>query len=688
MPKPSARPAHRAIPVVAPPRWRRVLGEINAPVERLAARCSRPYFLRLDARALWFYAVCLAAFAVLSILGFHGSSIEIFGPGFRYSDTRDPVVIGHYRATRVDEWNFHTPAILNQLFRDHPLALTGAADGPGKAALMTNVPCRHFTQLFRPQFWAFHLLPAELAFAVYWQAKALLLLTGVFTLLLLLTGGASGLSAFGSLWFYFSAYTQWAYSWPSLLPEMIGLFAWVMCLGFYLLVGRTPWRLALAALACASGMINFALCAYPPQQIPLVTIGVFLTGWWLWCRADRIFTREVVLIRLLALCGCFGLVATALVFFYVDARPVIIAAAHTVYPGQRITAGGGVTADAYAGHFLDFWKTEAHFPPVLGNPSEGTGYLWLAPLTLLGPGRRRAALPRDTRAALLCCWGAFVFIAAWMSLPIPSRIGHWFLYDHVLTNRCYHALGLANVAIVVLALSRPKLDALRSTAGESVCRFAGWWLVAFSALSAVNDSIESFFPIGVVALAAGYAALLAVCTTEHWRRALAICVLLPGIVVTGQINPLQRHLHVITKSALFRFARQHPECRHGKWIVYAEGVPRPGFLTAVGMQTVDSLKVIPQLADLSLFDPTGEDASVINQSGYLKAKLPVPGDPTIFDSPSPGVVVWCVDPLDPRLKQIGVRYAAFEVPPGAAITGKLKLLSPEPIAGMWLYELP
>ena len=187
MPKFFPRFARRADPVAALPRWRRFLGQINAPVERLAARCSRPYFLRIDARALWFYAACLAAFAILSVLGFHGSSIEIFGPGFRYSDASDPAVLGHFRATRVDEWNFHTPAILNQLFRVHPLALDGAADGPGKAALMTNVPCRHFTQLFRPQFWGFHLLPAEMAFAVYWQAKALLLLTGVFTLLLLLT---------------------------------------------------------------------------------------------------------------------------------------------------------------------------------------------------------------------------------------------------------------------------------------------------------------------------------------------------------------------------------------------------------------------------------------------------------------------------------------------------------------------
>ena len=108
------------------------------------------------------------------------------------------------------------------------------------------------------------------------------------------------------------------------------------------------------------------------------------------------------------------------------------------------------------------------------------------------------------------------------------------------------------------------------------------------------------------------------------------------------------------------------------------------------MQTVDSLKVIPQLADLGLFDPKGEDASVINQSGYVKAQVcRCQGDPTIFDSLVPrGRRLVRRILLDPRLKQIGVRYAAFELPPDAAIAGKLKLLNPEPIAGMWLYELP
>ena len=680
---PDAGPAN-----AAPPRWRRFLGAINAPFDRLAARCSRPYYLRFDAFAVWFYAGCLAAFVILSALGFHGSSLEVYDEGYHFSDRGDHALIGRYRMTRVDEWNFHTPAILDQVFKDNFLAVTHSADGPGKAALLANVPCRHFTEAFRPQFWAFHFLPAELAFSIYWQAKALLLLTGVFTLLLLLTGGASGLSAFGALWFFFSAYTQWAYSWPSLLPEMIGLFGWVMCLSFYLLVGRSRWRLALAALACATGMIDFALCAYPPQQIPLIAVGVFLTVWWLWTRWDLIFTREGAAARALALGGCFGLVTLVMIAFLLDARPVLLAAADTVYPGRRISSGGGISAASYVGDFFDFWKTEDHFPPALGNPSEGTGYFWLAPLTLLGLGRRRGGLPRDQFIALLCCWGAFLFLGAWMSLPISAKVGHWFFFDDVSTNRCWHALGLANVAIVTLSLCRPRTDGPRATVGASAGRCLGFFLIAFCALVTMNNGLANFYSLWVVGGAALYAALLALCTTESWTVALAVCLLLPGIVVTGRINPWQRHLHIITKSALFRFAHRQPEYLRSKWIIYSHWVEQPGFFSAVGLRNINSLKITPQLSDLEVFDPEGKFTAVVNQSGYVVSQLPTPQEPVGFKSPSAGIVFWSVDPLDPRLKQIGVRYAAFSVAPDPAVAAKLKLLSPAPIAGMWLYELP
>ena len=83
-----------------------------------------------------------------------------------------------------------------------------------------------------------------------------------------------------------------------------------------------------------------------------------------------------------------------------------------------------------------------------------------------------------------------------MSLPIPARVGHWFLYDTVLTNRCYHALGLANVFIVVLALSRAKLAAPGRNAGGICLPLRGLLAGhAFAAFGAVNDAIGIFYSL-------------------------------------------------------------------------------------------------------------------------------------------------------------------------------------------------
>ena len=62
--------------------------------------------------------------------------------------------------------------------------------------------------------------------------------------------------------------------------------------------------------------------------------------------------------------------------------------------------------------------------------------------------------------------------------------------------------------------------------------------------------------------------------------------------------------------------------------------------------------------------------------------------PSEFESPTNGVVVWKVNPLDPKLKEIGIRYVAFDSLPDSSIRQKLKLIFKEESAGIWAYELP
>src|SRR4051794_14249682 len=148
----------------------------------------------------------------MSALGLHGSSLNMYA--LYYPSVNTPL-IGTPKGIRSDEWITHSPAILNQVFRQDLLSADNSAVGPGGASLLYNVPANFLVMAFRPQFWSFFILPPEQAFSVYWQFKTLLLLAGLFSIILLVTEQAC-ISAVLALFFYFSPHIQWQFSWPSL----------------------------------------------------------------------------------------------------------------------------------------------------------------------------------------------------------------------------------------------------------------------------------------------------------------------------------------------------------------------------------------------------------------------------------------------------------------------------------------
>lgn len=672
--------------------WRSHLLKLVLPIDKTFADWSRRFehspFLSLDRTALWFYTLCLIFFAGMAIAGFHGSSITMYGGHYGYGHAKHHPLLGTPKTIRVDEWNYHTPTILNQILRPDRLAAESSQFGPDNAALFGNIPTRHWSEWFRPQFWVFHFLPFSLAFAFYWQTKGLLLLTGIFTLLLLLT--RSSLAAvLGALWYFFSAYTQWCYSWPTLLPEMLGLFGWVICLGAYITIGRSHWRLAVAALLCTVFAVDFALCSYPPHQIPLVIFGLALFAWWFLTKANYIFQKTGWLPRALAVSACLLSTFLALGLFYLDVRVGFAELANTVYPGRRSVDGGSVTVAQMFSHFVDFWKNQDHFPLALGNICEGSGYLWLAPVTLLLP--RSSTASRQIRLPTLFLWLAFLLLAAWMLLPIPAAIGKFLLLNKVTPYRCLPTLGLINIAIVVVFISTtwPNQGGLAPMHWRKESAFSlGAFILILGALACMNSVYHNFFTLFEISTGSLYATFLVLCLRNRWKRILTLGLLLPAIATTVLINPLDRGFAVIFKSSLAAKIKQHPELKDNRWLVFSSWITLPGFVSACGVNLANGLKIIPSIGELSRFDPEGKYESVINQSCYLIAQVGEEIGASEFQSPNSGVIHWKVNPLDPTLKEIGIKYLAFDFPPDSFIREKLKVILEDAPAGVWAYELP
>ncbi|MFL6462843.1 MAG: hypothetical protein ACJ73N_00345 [Bryobacteraceae bacterium] len=660
-------------------------------LQAMADQISVTDFIRFDAHALWFYLACFAVFLCTSMADLNGSSLGMYRI---VHGQRPDNVFGTPRPVRSDEWAYHTPVIMNQSLRADQFALTHSALGEHSAALIGCVPVKHISTLFRPQFWAFFVLPVDYAYAVYWQMKAFILLCGVFTWLLLLTNSTFW-SVAGALWYFFSPFTQWTYSWSSLLPESVGLICLVMVFSCFLIVGRNRIALTLSAFGLASCVINFALCAYLPHLIPLFWLASFyFVGW---CVANRaaIWRKESRISRSAALAGAAVITGIVGALVYVDVKDAIVGIANTVYPGKRIYPGANTSPELLLSHFLDWTATERHLPAVLGSISEAAGFLWLAPVTVFFSAR--LDLSRQKRAALLSLWCIFLFILAWMLLPVPVGIAKLFALDRTGWTRCLPALGLANIAIVSLCATtciRRATESAQTGAkihwftSENVLPIAGVFCLLLVILSQTNQVLGSFYKTREILLATSLTTLFVVLMLRRLTRALAFTLVLSQAAAFGSVNPWERGLKPITDTDAFQYFQTHREMLRHKWIYFADGVMAPGFLEAMGCDEYTGLHLLPDIDHFQIFRARGYNMAAVNSSGFFLAHAIDNRSPDYVKQTQIGVAEWYVSPTDPVLKQLGIEYAAFDRRPTPAIASGLIPVRDAPISNIWLYRLP
>lgn len=666
---------------------RRAVLNMHARVGGMARRMSVPGFIRFDAPAMWIYFVCMCAFLLGGLANLNGSSAGVFSSVYGHG-TPEGAWLGAPRPIRSDEWAYVTPNILNQSLRTARFEARKTDLGDHFVGLSGNIPVRHISTLFRPQFWPFFLLRVDYAFAFNWQFKALILFTGVFTWLLQITRSTTWAAA-GAIWFYFSPFTQWSYSWPSALPEMIGSLCFAMVLACFLLVGRNGVALALGAAGLALCSINFAMCAYLPHLVPLFWLGAFFVTGWCYAHWRQILVRRGAGKRLAALMGAAVAIGGVGALVYSDLHIAITALANTVYPGKRVYAGGMYSPYELASHFLAWGERENRFPPLLGNICEGSGFLWLAPATLLCIGRMRAR--RTQRIYLLALWTAACFLLAWLLLPLPASWGSLFQLQETVGSRMLPVLGLLNVAIVSVCVA-----ALRRRTHRQGSR--RWWrlaagvIVASAAmlllLRSTNARLGFFFGRTEVLGAALMAGLLIALLAGGRKTAFGLLLVLPQVILFSAVNPVVGGMPVFLSSDLFAFVRNHPAVRQGKWMVFSSSVVSSGFVAASGCDVYTGTRYLPDVDHFGLFAAHHYDIGRLNRGGYLTAHLRRPEELQRIELPDPSVIQWDVRPGDAIVRELGINYVAFDQPLAPAGTFDMIPLAAHAVDGFWLYRLP
>jgi hypothetical protein len=662
---------------------------VDARFALLAAHLSAPGFIKFDAWAMWFYAGCLALFLAGGLADLNGSSIGAMSAYYGHG-APEKEWVGAPRPIRSDEWAFLTPDILNQALRNDAFAVEDAQMGNHSVALMANVPVRHFSTIFRPQFWSFFVLPLDYAFAFMWQCKALFLAVGVFTWLLLLTGSTLA-SATGSLWYFFSQFTQWTWTWPSALPELTGMICLSMVLFCYLTVGKNKIALAFVSLAAAACSINFALCAYVPHLIPLAWLAVLFFLAWCIASHRKIFVREAAMARIAAGAVAVAIIGVTGLFVYLDLQVAIAGISNTAYPGHRIISGS-LSAWQFPLGFMQWWMNEQRTPPALqSNICELSGFLWLAPFTLLC--WEKVHLSRLQKLALAGLALCSLLLLAWLLLKLPDSFGIAFGVARTIGSRSLPALGLANIAFVCTCMAGWRTRPGEAWNWQPAVMSVFVMGILFKVLQLTNRHVEHFFKNGQVFFAALIITVLVWLMISGHNRLLALALVIPQAIAFGTVNPLHRGLDVITSSKFYAFVQHHPDLRKGEWLVFTDpswGFPSSAassFIAATGCRVYTTSTYLPNIDAFPLFAANQFDMDIANQLGYTTATALPPGSKASIGLIGAAQVVYRFSPSDPLLRQLGITYIAFDHKPAPAIASGLLPLADKEVDGLWLYRI-
>src|ERR1041384_3383680 len=281
----------------------------------------------------WVFPAAISVLALaLSVGGLNGSSS---GQVLAWSDGAAPscgVVLGKTKFVRSDEWIMHTPWLLSQAKQLHPFSSRNPSVGGKHSPLVCNLPVAHWSLFFRPEFWPFFSgLSPESAFSFFWNFKWWSLLCGSYALLLIVTRGASLLSAAGALILFWTATVQWWFSTPTLMPDMLGLWCFALVAAHGAIVHEARWARVFLSTTSACCALGFFFCCYPPFQIPLLTLFAPLLFALVFDRQTlRHWTPVVV---------ATGFVILGVALFAWQLRDTLLTISHLLYPGQRFSTG-------------------------------------------------------------------------------------------------------------------------------------------------------------------------------------------------------------------------------------------------------------------------------------------------------------------------------------------------------------
>jgi hypothetical protein len=624
-------------------------------------------------------------FVLATLFKLNGSSTPIWR---FYVDGRlpeDGLLVGSVKDIRSDEWMVQTPWILSQAASDPSFPTSNPNVGDQATSLLVNLPIRHWTTIFRPQFWSFFVLDIEHAFAWYWNLKWYVVVVGGFLFFRSISRASAVATFAGTILVFFAPYIQWWYTTGAALPEMLGMIFIGLWAFRCVLRSNSALSIAGAAVLLLIAIENFIFCCYPRFQIPLLYFAGLVVVWLLMTSGLRRSCRPL---RCLSLLGLVVLVSWCAFVWFGEVAATLRMTSQLEYPGKVFSVGGDFSWPRFFVPFLELGMTEFHYPNGLVNACNAAGFILFLPFVAI-----LLVTTRVGRRDLLVIF-MLVFILAvgyFMTVGIPATLASYSGWSLVYATRGILPIGIASIVCLVRLLTwsspralLPSWVVVMSTALVT----AGCWYC----LSVVNQRYDGFASSAAVIATAAYLSATAVLFLANRRTIAVLLLLVPTVAATAFVNPVGRGLAGFDRSDTFHWLQSFTaRDRTARWLVLGEDSRSsyfPYLIKATGGDVMGGIRNNPDMRVFGVLDPEKKHFAAWNRFAIVSYKRSKDGqiDVTLTSSVSYTVTL----PFSPALlDRLGVRYILdVDLPPDKTAVPGFRIAAERDGTLLLVRELP
>ena len=559
------------------------------------------------------YLIALFVFIICVFFKVHGSSIGVYNYLFSSFEeyNKESIILGKTRSIRGDEYNVHTPYYISQYYNDFKKESNMMSLSGQDMIIGYNAPVKDLTLIGKPFTWGYIFLGNEYGLSWYWCSKIILLILVSFELCMIITKKDKKISILGSLLLAFSPCMQWWF-----VPHMCDVFFWGMTLlvvAYHFFTTKNKLLKNIFTIVLPCSISTFVIALFPSLQISVGLVSIVLLITFLIRDKKDITFNKKDIIRIIIM---FIIVSIILGQFFYTSLDGIKALFNTVYPGKRISLGGG---DSFKSIFTDLTTFMLPYKDITYlNNCEVSTFIHFAPIFILLYSLIRKKLKEDNNIivgkSLLIC----IVISLWfMLIGFPELLAKITLFSYI--NRMNIAYGYMAVLFTVWGISTiwNNKDILSKKSILLVLLIYG-----ISYVMCISKNELSYMPWFYYAFVIICLSILVYLLLTKKRKLFLYLTFLLILLSSFTINPIARGMKSVFSHPLEKEIRKiSNKDSNAYWLA----INNKSMTTSIGImngaRVINKCNFYPDYEKWKIIDPKGKSSDLYNRYAHIITDL-------------------------------------------------------------------